>query len=60
LKNKDFLQPATAKLRFRYGLSRRSAVSTSRRAVLGVDGVPDFNALPPRKHDQEVQFHIGK
>jgi bifunctional non-homologous end joining protein LigD len=25
--------------------------------VLGVDGVPDFNALPSRKHDEEVQFY---
>jgi bifunctional non-homologous end joining protein LigD len=25
--------------------------------VLGVDGVPDFNALHSRKHDHEVQFY---
>jgi ATP-dependent DNA ligase len=25
--------------------------------ILGVDGVPDFNALHSRKHDHEVQFY---
>jgi bifunctional non-homologous end joining protein LigD len=25
--------------------------------VLGVDGVPDFNALHSRKHDHEVQLY---
>ena len=25
--------------------------------VLGVDGVPDFNALHSRKHDEEVQLY---
>jgi len=25
--------------------------------VLGVDGMPDFNALHSRKHDEEVQFY---
>jgi bifunctional non-homologous end joining protein LigD len=25
--------------------------------ILGVDGIPDFNALHSRKHDHEVQFY---
>ena len=25
--------------------------------ILGVDGVPDFNALHSRKHDDEVQLY---
>ena len=25
--------------------------------ILGVDGVPDFNSLRSRRHDEEVQFY---
>ncbi|WFU37608.1 hypothetical protein QA640_24380 [Bradyrhizobium sp. CB82] len=36
--------------------SRPDWIHDGEAVILGVDGVPVFNALHGRKHDQEVQF----
>ena len=48
---------SSASIPARAGRATSQLTSPKNSAVLGVDGVPDFNALHSRKHDEEVQLY---